>query len=153
METFETLREEAEVALRDLLAARPALMAAVESATRQAFDAAKKFENFALRVARGSRHGGDAITPGVARLLDQARRERDAAAVAAERMKRELKNNDWEIEVWRAELTQLELVEHPPVEGRGPVVEVVKRKPPTGFDVVADNIEFPSGKPPPDSAA
>lgn len=152
METFDTLREEAEVALRDALKARPALMVAVEAATRQAFEAAKQFENFGLRVARGTLHGADELVP-VTRLLDQARRERDCANAALTRLQRQLKNINWEIEVRRAEIRQLELVEHPPVEGRGPIVEVVKRRPPPGFDVVADNIEFPAGSKPPDGAA
>src|SRR6516162_7249679 len=104
METFETMRQEVEVTLRDLLAARPALMAAVETATRVAFEAAKSLENFSLRVARGTRHGADELVPAVARLLDQARRQRDRANAALTRVQRELKNVDWTIELKRAEI-------------------------------------------------
>jgi len=119
MDTFETMREEAEVALQDLLAARPALVAAVDAATRQAFDAATQFENFCLRVARGTRHGTDKITPAVARLLDQARRARDAAAGELTRAKRLLQNQDWQIALRRDEIRQLELVAQSARRGAG----------------------------------
>ena len=152
MDTLETLREEAQVLLHELLKARPALKAAVETATKHAFQAAKELENFSLRVARGTRHGADQLTPAVARLLEAARRQRDAANAALTRVQRELQNLDWQTEVTRAEIAQLELVEQPPVEGRGPVYEIAKRPKPPGFDVVDDNI-IPGGKPPPDSAA
>jgi len=147
------LREEAEMALRDLLKARPALAVAVETATRQAFEAAKHFETFSLRLARGTRHGADDLTPAIAQLLAQARRERDAANAVLSRVQRELQNVDWGIELRRAEIDQLARVEDPPVEGRGPLYEIAKRPKPPGFDVVSDNIEFPGNKPPPDNSA
>ena len=151
MDTFEGLIEEAQVALRDLTAARPALAVAVETATRQAFEAAKQFENLSLRVARGTRYGADELTPAVGGLLDHARRARDRANAAQSVVQRQLKNLDFSAELRRSEIRQLGLVADPPVEGRGPHFEVAKRpKPP---DVVADNIVFPAGKPPPDSAA
>jgi hypothetical protein len=152
MDTLEMLREEAEMALRDLLKARPALKAAVETATQQAFEAAKQFENFALQVARGTRHGRDQLAGAVAQALGAARRHRDAANAALTRAERELQNLDWGIDLRRADIAQLALVEQPPVEGRGPVYEIAKRPRPPGFDVVDDNI-IPGGKPPPDSAA
>ena len=61
---------------------------------------------------------------------------------------RQLANVEWQVECRRAELTQLELVAHPPVQGRGPLYEVVKRPLPPGLDVCSDTIVFPAGKPP-----
>jgi hypothetical protein len=150
MESFETLREEVEVTLRDALAARSSLMVAVENARRQAFEAAQRFENFCLRVARGTRHGQDPLTGAVRQLLENARAERDRAAGALSRVQRELDNTNWRIDCCRAELSQLELVVNPPVEGRTRLYEVAKRPRPPGFDVVGDNIIFPR---PPDDAA
>jgi hypothetical protein len=148
METFETLREEVELRLRDALAARPSLAGAIETATRQAFDAAQQFESFCLRVARGTRHGQDELTPAVRRLLDEARGERDRAAGALTRAQRDIRNIDWSIECARAEIQQLELVANPPVQGRGPLYEIAERPPIPLVDV--DNIVFPK---PPEPAA
>lgn len=82
-DTFLLLHEEATVALRDALKARPALMAAVDAATRQAHEAAQQFERFCLRVGRGTRHGEDELVPALARLLDQVQCRRAYTGEAA----------------------------------------------------------------------
>jgi hypothetical protein len=143
---IDEMRTDVEAALTDALSARPGLFAAVQTATRQAFDAAQRFESFCLRVARGSRHGHDPLTAAVRELLEDARAEKDRAAAALTRVQRELRNIEWSIECRRAELSQLELVANPPVEGRGPLYLIAKRPAPPGLD--DDNIVFPGGKPP-----
>jgi hypothetical protein len=124
---IDKMRDEVEAALREALAARPALFAAVAAATRAGHDAQHRWENFGLAVARGTRHGQDTLTGAVARLIDEARRERDRAAAELTLAKRHLGNLDWEIGCRRAEIQQLELVASPPVEGRSRLYEIAKR--------------------------
>jgi len=148
---IDEMRTEVEAALRDALAARPGLFAAVEAATRAAHDAQHRWENFQQRVNRATRHGQDLLTAAVRQLLDDARAEKDRAQAALSLAKRHLGNLEWRIELGRAEVAQLELLERPPpAEGRR--LETVKRPKPPGFDVISDNIVFPPGKPP-DGAA
>jgi hypothetical protein len=138
-----TIQAETEAALREALAERPALVTEYEAAARKAHDAQHRWENFCLKISRGTRHGQDYLTPAVAALIGDERRTRDVAAAACELARRRLRNCDWGIGRHRGELEQLALVANPPSPDRGAVYEIVKRPQPPATAGDFETIVFP----------
>jgi hypothetical protein len=139
------LMGEAQAELEAALAERPAL-AAEDQATRRAHeDADNVFQNFVLRVNLATRRGADLVGSALLRLVDDERRKRDLAAGAATLARQRLANCDWAISCARADLAQLELVQHPPSAPiYRPSVEIIKRPEPAWLQNF-DPIEWPFG--------
>lgn len=135
---------EAQAKLAAALAERPALHAESQATRRAHEDADNLFQNFALRVHLATRRGADLVAPAVRRLLDDERRCRDAAAVAATAARLRLENCDWVIGCARDDLAQLELMRTPPTTPiYQPAVEIIKRPEPAWLKDF-DAIEWPA---------
>lgn len=120
-------RAAAAAELEAAIAERPALAAVAAAAEGVYRDADRAFHGFQGQINAATRQGRDQILPATARLLDQQRRHRDAAAAAMTRTRAILANCDWCIETRRAEILQLDIITNPPAPDPGPRLRVVKR--------------------------
>ena len=139
---FEAKRDEVAAQLEAALAELAPARAVVEALKAEALAAARKFNSIASRVLHAQRPEGE-CAPALLQIVDDARKQRDAADGRLSMAKQQLGNIEWRALCLRTDLEQLARLIDPPPPG-GPLREIVRRAPPGPQEV--DVIVFPAGR-------